>query len=242
MPGAPGQPGQVPSGQPGAVTPPGVMPSLQKYAEVQTQARWVMQNSKLLKVTLGADFLAKQGSMVAFQGNVNFAKEGAGGMKRRMQNAASGQGMDLMRCSGQGEVFIAEDAADLHIIELTGQFGLTAKADSIMAFDATLQRDIQRFESAGIPGGGFFQVVLRGQGTVVMQTKGPPVVLPCDGPTFGDLNAVVGWTEGMRVSIGSQVRLQRPVRGMQMGSSGELVQMQFMGMQGHFLIVQPFEV
>ncbi len=36
------------------------------------------QNSKLLRVRLGEPFMARQGAMVAYQGNVDFAFEGGG--------------------------------------------------------------------------------------------------------------------------------------------------------------------
>src|SRR5687768_16311032 len=39
------------------------------------------QNRKLLRVRLGEPFMARQGSMVAYQGNVDFAYEGGGASK-----------------------------------------------------------------------------------------------------------------------------------------------------------------
>ena len=39
------------------------------------------QNSKLLRVRLGEPFMARQGSMVAYQGNVDFSFEGGGASK-----------------------------------------------------------------------------------------------------------------------------------------------------------------
>jgi uncharacterized protein (AIM24 family) len=53
------------------------------------------------------------------------------------------------------------------------------------------------------------------------------------------MNAVVAWTAGMRVSVSTQVRVSRQVYA---GASGESVALQFMGMQGHFVVVQPYEV
>lgn len=61
------------------------------------------QNSKLLRVRLGEPFMARQGSMVAYQGNVDFAFEG-GGASKFIKKALTGEGLPLMRCQGQGDV------------------------------------------------------------------------------------------------------------------------------------------
>ena len=62
--------------------------------------------------------------------------------------------------------------------------------------------------------------------------------LGLEGMNYGDMNAVVAWTAGMRVSVSTQVRVSRQVYA---GASGESVALQFMGMQGHFVVVQPYE-
>ncbi|MET7423443.1 TerD family protein [Dactylosporangium sp. NPDC005555] len=250
------QPGQPPQGQPGFPpqqgfppqgdllpsqaerVQPGVMHSLQKYKEAPATGRWSKQNSKLVKVTLGPDAHARRGSMVAYQGNVEFEYKGSGGLKAMFEGAMTGQGLKLMTLKGQGEVFLAENASDLHIVELQGQ-ALCINANNVLAFDASLQTEVKRIESPGIPGGGFFHLEVRGQGTVVVMTKGTPVTLMCQGPTFGDMNAVVAWTAGMRVAVSTQVRVSRQIYA---GESGESVALQFMGMQGHFVVVQPYEV
>ena len=59
------------------------------------------QNSKLLRVRLGEPFMARQGSMVAYQGNVDFSFEG-GGASKFLKKALTGEGLPLMRCQGQG--------------------------------------------------------------------------------------------------------------------------------------------
>ncbi|MEV0132480.1 TerD family protein [Dactylosporangium sp. NPDC050688] len=218
---------------------PGVMSSLQRYREAPPAGRWSMQSGKMVRVTLGPEVHARRGSMVAYQGDVDFIYKGSGGLRAMFENAVTGQGLKLMTCKGQGEVFLAENATDLHIVELQGS-SLCINANNVLAFDATLQTEIQRIESAGIPGGGLFHLVVSGQGSVVVMTRGTPVTLPCQGPTFADMNAVVAWTAGMRVSVSTQVRLSRQVY--TGGGSAEGLALQFMGLQGHFVVVQPYEV
>ena len=87
------------------------------YAEVDANARVMLQNSRMLKVNLGEPVLARQGSMVAFQGQVDFDHEGSGGVSKFLKKAATGEGVQLMRCSGQGEVFLASEADQVHILQ-----------------------------------------------------------------------------------------------------------------------------
>jgi len=69
-----------------------------------------LQNPRLLKVRLAGDVLARQGAMVAYQGQVQFAYEGAGGVGRFLKKALTGEGVPLMRCTGRGDLFLAHDA------------------------------------------------------------------------------------------------------------------------------------
>jgi uncharacterized protein (AIM24 family) len=218
-------------------TQPGTMASLGPYREVPTAGRWTQQNSKLVKVTLGPDALALRGSMVAYQGNVEFDYKSQG-LRGLIENKLTGQGLKLMTCKGSGEVFLAHDASDLHIVDLNGH-SLCINAKNLLALDATVKTEVRRIESAGIPGGGLFHLEVSGQGSVVVMTKGPPMTLNVQGPTFADMNALVAWTTGMRVSVSTQVRISRQIYA---GSSGESLALQFMGFAGHFVVVQPYEV
>jgi uncharacterized protein (AIM24 family) len=116
---------------------------------------------------------------------------------------------------------------------------LCINSKNLLAMDATVRSEVKRIESPGIPGGGFFHFEVSGPGTVVVMTKGTPVTLAVQGPTFADMNALVAWTAGMRVSVSTQVRLSRQIYS---GSSGESFALQFMGFAGHFVVVQPYEV
>ncbi|PNE31316.1 stress protein [Streptomyces eurocidicus] len=236
----PGQP--APSyGQPVAAHgAAGVRAGLEKYREVPTGQRWTPQNPKLIRVDLGVDqqpVLARQGSMVLYQGKVDFGYKGAGFAGRIIGNA-TGQEMQLMRCTGRGQVFLAENSAHVHPIELQGD-ALCVSAESVLAFDESLQHEVRRIEGHGIPGGALFTMQFQGHGTVVVKTHGTPVVLPVTPTTFADSNAVVAWSAGAQVIVSSQVRLRRSSYP---GHSGEAVNLQFRGAPGNFVVVQPYEV
>ncbi|MZE76924.1 stress protein, partial [Streptomyces sp. SID5475] len=246
IPGQPGQFGQP--GQPGPYGPPqgaGAAPAglgsvLEKYREVPTGQRWTLQSRQLVRVDLGADdrpVLARQGSMVLYQGKVDFGYKGAGFAGRVVGNA-TGQEMQLMRCTGRGQVFLAEDASEIHPIELQGD-AICVSAENVLAFDESLQYEVRRIEGHGIPGGALFTMLFQGSGTVVVKTRGAPVVLPVTPTTFADSNAVVAWSAASQVIISSQVRLRRNAYP---GHSGETVNLQFRGAPGNFIVVQPYEV
>ncbi|MFI6276100.1 TerD family protein [Streptomyces sp. NPDC050988] len=241
QPGAPGAPAAygVPQGAPQGGA--GVTAALQAYKETPTGQRWTQQNKKMVRVDLGMGgdqaVLARQGSMVLYQGKVDFSYKGAGFSGRIVGNA-TGQEMQLMRCSGRGQVFLAENGAMLHPIELQGD-AVCVSAENVLAFDETLQYEVRRVEGHGIPGGALFTMQFQGTGTVVVKTRGVPVVLPVTPTTFADCNAVVAWSAASQVIVSSQVRMRRNAYP---GDTGESVNLQFRGAPGNFIVVQPYEV
>jgi uncharacterized protein (AIM24 family) len=192
------------------------------------------QNSKLLRVRLGEPFMARQGSMVAYQGNVDFAFEG-GGASRFIKKALTGEGLPLMRCQGQGDVFLAERAYDVHLLNLNNS-GLSISGKNVLAFSSSLDWNIERVRGGSMVAGGLFNTTLRGTGWVALTTDGPPVVLnAAEAPTFADTNAVVAWSANLQTQLKTSFKAGALIgRG-----SGEAVQVSFYG-QG-FVIVQPSE-
>ncbi|MEV6183983.1 AIM24 family protein, partial [Streptomyces sp. NPDC052015] len=248
----PGQvpPGQYP-GQSGAPSPygvpqgapqggAGVAAALSVFKETPTGQRWTQQNKKLIRVDLGIGgqpVLARQGSMVLYQGKVEFSYKGAG-FAGRITGNATGQEMQLMRCTGQGQVFLADNATHVHPIELQGD-AICVSAENVLAFDESLQYEVRRIEGHGIPGGALFTMQFQGTGTIVVKTHGAPVVLPVTPTTFADCNAVVAWSAASQVIVSSQVRMRRNAYP---GDTGESVNLQFRGAPGNFIVVQPYEV
>jgi uncharacterized protein (AIM24 family) len=192
------------------------------------------QNAKLLRVRLGEPFMARQGSMVAYQGNVDFAFEG-GGASKFLKKALTGEGVPLMRCQGQGDVFLAQQAHDVHLLNLTNS-GLSISGKNVLAFSSSLDWNIERVKGGSIATGGLFNTTLRGTGWVALTTDGPPVVLnAAEAPTFADTNAVVAWSAHLQTQLKTSFKAGALIgRG-----SGEALQVSFIG-QG-FVIVQPSE-
>ncbi|MFJ9006841.1 TerD family protein [Streptomyces canus] len=244
-PGAPGAfPGQAQpfgGGTQLAPVPPeaNVRVVLTKYAEAPVGDRWTEQNTNLVRATLTKDapILAKQGSMVAYQGDIDFAHKGSG-LLGKLTGALTGQGMSLMRCTGNGEVFLADEASRVFVIRLQGEQIYTS-AQGVLAFDESLETEVRRIEGAGLPGGGFFSMLFSGTGAVVVKTRGVPVVLPVGAATYVDGNAVIAWSAGAQAVTTTSLRLRRSGYARQ---TTEAVNLQFRGAPGNFVVVQPFEV
>lgn len=192
------------------------------------------QNPRMLRVRLGEPFMARQGSMVAYQGNVDFAFEG-GGAGKFLKKAFTGEGLPLMRCQGQGDVFLAAQANDVHLLNLNNS-GLSISGKNVLAFSSSLDWNIERVKGGSIATGGLFNTTLRGTGWVALTTDGPPVVLnAAEAPTFADTNAVVAWSSNLQTQLKTSFKAGALIgRG-----SGEALQVSFHG-QG-FVIVQPSE-
>ncbi|MGH2839975.1 MAG: AIM24 family protein [Solirubrobacteraceae bacterium] len=210
--------------------------NLDQFSETTSTDAFALQNHKLLKVRLDqVTILAKLGSMVAYQGDVTFEHAG-GGLGRLMKKVATGEGQSLMTISGQGEVFLADSAQDIHLLQLQDD-RITVNGRNVLAFDHGIDWDIERVKSvSGMMGGGLFNTKLEGTGCVAVLTDGPPVRLDvAQAPTFADAQAAVAWSAAVTTSLKTDIKLKSLV-GL---GSGETFQMAFGG-QG-WVLVQPSE-
>lgn len=194
-----------------------------------------LENRKMLKVGVNGDFLARRGSMVAYQGSVDFHFKGAGSVGRFFKKTFTGEGVPLMRVSGQGEVYMARDAWDLHLVDLEEGNSITVSGENVLAFDSSLNWDIRRVPGAGMFAGGLFNTVFSGRGRIAIACLGAPVLLNVDRPTFVDTKAAVAWSSNLSTGIRSTVKAGAVIgRG-----SGEAFQLALDG-QG-FALVQASE-
>ena len=208
--------------------------NLEQFREVTPAGRFTLQNSSLLKVRLDNDSIqAKLGSMVAYQGEVRFEHQG-GGLGRFFKKALTGEGVKLMSATGTGDLFLAQDARKVMVIDLQNE-RMTVNGDSILAFDGDVDWDIRRVEGAGRLAGGLFNVVLEGTGKVAVTSHGEPVLLDTSTTTFADPESAIAWSGGVRTSVRSDVSLKTFMgRG-----SGETFQIAFEG--PGWVLIQPSE-
>ncbi|WP_405217994.1 AIM24 family protein [Agrococcus sp. Ld7] len=204
--------------------------------ERQSADRWVKQSGKMLRINVsgGRDVLAAKGAMVAYQGQIEFQHEGAGA-GRMLKKLVTGEGTSLMRMRGEGEVFLARDAANVFTVQLENE-GLSVNGKNLLAFDPELQWDIKMLRSGNILAGGLFNVEIGGVGTVGLSCEGQPLLLDCSQqPTFVDPNAAVCWSASLNPSVVNSMNMRSMLR----GGSGEAFQLAFHG--PGFVVVQPSE-
>ena len=210
----------------------------QDFRENTSQDPFSLQNKKLLKIQMGfGPVWAKTGSMVAYQGDVRFENKGGGGLGKMLKSKVTGEGVDMMQCSGQGELFVADLASEVQIVYLEND-AISVNGNNVLAFSSSIDWDIHRIQARGAAmTGGLYNVSLRGTGYVAITTEGEPVALDvASAPTFGDAQAVVLWTAGVTMDIRVDTG---GLKSMIRGGSGETFQMAFGG-QG-YVLVQPSE-
>ena len=211
--------------------------TLAQFNETKSQDAFALQNSKLLKVRLDqVTIQAKLGSMVAYQGDVTFEHAGSGGVGRMLKKAMTGEGTQLMKVTGQGEVFLAEQAQDIHLIYLENDH-ITVNGPNLLAFDQGIDWDIRRVEGASsMMGGGLYNLSLQGTGWVAILSDGPPVLLNvAAAATYADAQAAITWSSGVQTGVRTDFKMKNLIG----KGSGETVQMSFTG-QG-WVLVQPSE-
>ena len=183
--------------------------TLGEFQETASQEAFALQNSKLLKVNLQEITIqAKLGSMVGYQGDVEFEHAGSGGMSRLVKKAVTGEGASLMKIAGTGEAFLADQAQDIHLIKLEND-QITCNGANLLAFDAGIEWDIKREKGVGAMAGGLYNMALSGTGWVAIISDGPPVLLQTgDAPTYADPSAAITWASSVQTSIKTDVNLK----------------------------------
>lgn len=209
----------------------------QANMENQSVEVFALQNSKMLRSRIqpGRGVIARKGAMVAYQGNIEFSHKGSEGLGQMFKKMMSSDDAPLMAVVGDGDVFFAECASDVHLLTLEGD-GITVNGANLLAFTEGLSYDIARVKGIGVLSGGVWNTTVTGQGMVAITTEGQPVVLDCSQqPTFTDIQATVAWSTGLV----PQIRKSFSAGSLVGRGSGEAFQYAFHG--AGFVIVQPSE-
>jgi uncharacterized protein (AIM24 family) len=211
--------------------------ALDRFQEVETGDAFTLQGPRLLKVELSeTSVMAKNGSMVAYQGDVHFEHKG-GGLGRLLKKAATGEQLRLMEASGTGELFLASQAMLVHVLRLQDD-SVTVNGENILAFQTGIDWDVTRVRggTAGVLAGGLFNIHLSGTGLVALVSDGEPVRLDVsEAPTFADPQAAIAWSGGVQTTLRTDVQA-RTLIGLGSGESFQL------GLSGQgWVLVQPSE-
>lgn len=206
----------------------------------QTGHAFSLQNSKTCRIELtDTAVLAKSGSMVSYDGFVQFAWERPN-IEQALLQQYTQEGMLLMRCSGQGSLFLADAARDVHLVYLENE-ALTLNGSSVLAFEPSIDWTIALLQAPmAISTQGMWNVVLQGTGWVALTSVGPPVVMAVQPQSrvFVDPDAIIAWSAHLRLTFEQAMVLTNAW--MPQGRSGEEMQLRVEGQSG-FVFVQPSE-
>lgn len=122
---------------------------------------------------------AISGSMVAFEGQVTFKSAGFGGgegLVAGIKKKATGESLLLMECAGTGIVYLAQDAANVTVVDLTGE-PLQVESQQLLALTSNLTTNVTfAGVRGGVSGQGLFTTTVSGHGQVALLSQGGPLI------------------------------------------------------------------
>src|SRR5690242_21749286 len=100
-----------------------------------------LEGNKTLAVDLAGDAVkAKNGSMVAYDGQMTFKKltGGGEGLRGMVTRRLTGEQMTLMEVKGHGTCFFADRASEINLVSLNGE-KLYVESSNLLATDGGLR-------------------------------------------------------------------------------------------------------
>ncbi|WP_027956225.1 AIM24 family protein [Halobacillus kuroshimensis] len=198
-----------------------------------------LETPRILEVNLLDQVWAKSGAMISYNGDIKFEREGIleHGVGKMFKKALTGEGSSLMKATGRGRLYLADQGKKITIFDLDNET-ITVNGNDLLAFEPSIDWDIKLMKKvAGMVSGGLFNVTLNGSGRVAITSHYEPLTLlvrPGE-PVITDPHATVAWSGHLEPNFKTDVSFKTFIgRG-----SGESIQMQFEG-EG-FVIVQPYE-
>ncbi|GAA2737156.1 AIM24 family protein [Actinocorallia aurantiaca] len=189
---------------------------------------------------MGETIRALNGSMVAYEGQMQFKRQGmtgGEGLMGAVRRRVAGESVTLMEISGQGTVYLAHEATEVNLVPLQGDT-LLVESESLLALDGQLRTGVQFTGLRGMSTGqGLATTKVEGHGTVAILSDGPAIALEVvqGQPLSVDPQAYVAHRGQLQQDFVTDVNW-RTVLGQ---GSGESFQLRF---TGHGLVyIQPAE-
>lgn len=203
------------------------------------QENFELERDHLLRANLRGAVWTRIGSMVAYTGNIRFAREEAleHGISRKVKISLAGEGISFIKAEGVGKLFLADRGKKVSILKLENN-SICVNFNDILTIEDSISWDIRMIRKlSGITEKEIYNVKLEGTGVFAITTHNEPLVFRVTGerPLFTDPGATVAWTGNMEPEIKSDISLKTIVG----RSTGESAQMVFRG-EG-FVVVQPCE-
>ncbi|MBO1912555.1 AIM24 family protein, partial [Microvirga sp. 3-52] len=138
-----------------------------------------LETPRILEVNLKDLVWAKTGSMISYAGQIKFERERMleHGLGKMFKKAFSGEGTSLMKATGNGRLYLADQGKKITIFDLNNE-SITVNGNDLLAFEPTIEWDINLMRKmAGVMSGGLFNVNLRGKGKVAITSHYEPLTL-----------------------------------------------------------------
>ncbi|WP_406290832.1 AIM24 family protein [Streptomyces sp. NBC_00209] len=199
-----------------------------------------LEGNKTLAVDLAGDAVkAKNGSMVAYEGQMTFKKMTGGGegLRGMVTRRLTGESMAVMQVTGQGTCYFADRASEINLVSLHGD-KLYVEASNLLCTGAGL-RTGTTFTGlrGGATGNGLFTTTVEGTGQAAIMSDGTAVVLRVSPqyPLFVDPGAYIAHQGNLQQNLQSGVNFRTLIG----EGSGESFQIRFEG--DGLVYVQPSE-
>lgn len=187
---------------------------------------------------------SKKGAMIAYQGQFKFQKvlidpnggNIVGGIVRQVARRVTGENMELMEITGQGDCYFADEAQHVTIIDLDMNDSLGVESENLLAFTDTCTYGIRPIGVGVISQKGLFTSTFKANGPgaqVAIKSDGNPIILQT--PCVVDPDAVVCWTgpdPQFKVDVNWKTLIGQ--------TSGESYMLNFT-QPGYIVVVQPSE-
>ncbi|WP_329312071.1 AIM24 family protein [Streptomyces sp. NBC_01262] len=203
-------------------------------------AQFRLQGSKVLAVDMTGDAVkAKNGAMVAYDGQMAFKKMSGGGegIRGMVTRRLTGESMEVMEVKGHGTCYFADRASEINLVRLSGE-KLYVEASNLLATEAALRTGTTFTGLRGASqGNGLFTTTVEGVGQAAITSDGPAIVLRVTSgtPLNVDPGAYIAHTGNLRQDFQTGVSW----RSLLGESGGESFQIRFEG-EG-LVYVQPSE-
>ncbi|WP_067695473.1 AIM24 family protein [Nocardia jejuensis] len=138
------------------------------------------KSKKVIEAQLaGTSLRAISGSMIAYEGTVQFKSAGFGGgdgLVAGLKRRATGESLALMECSGNGRVFFAVSGQNVTVVNLNNET-LQVESQQLLAFAGNLRTNVSFAGLRGAAtGAGLFTTTVTGVGQVALLSAGGPLI------------------------------------------------------------------
>jgi len=203
-------------------------------------ATFRLHGTRVLAVELDGDSVkAKNGAMVAYDGEMTFKKMAGGGegLRGLVTRRITGEAMAVMEVKGRGTCYFADRATEINLVRLTGE-KLFVEASNLLVTEPSLRTGTTFTGLRGASqGNGLFTTTVEGAGQAAIMSDGPAIVLrvTAQSPLTVDPGAYIAHTGSLRQQLQSAVGWRTLIG----EGSGESFQIRFEG-EG-LVYVQPSE-